>query len=537
MRPIGPAVRAIPRASVLAAAIAFLLACGGGGVDSPTGPGTPSTPTGPTVTASLGPDVPSQTVANVASFVTLGDSVAAHNGVTQRAMAVAVDSGSVPTLALNSAGDPLAAAFGTVNSAASLTPSSTALVLVRVLIPSAEIQVPDEQTLRLAITQRPEFAPLTDSVRATMSRGVTYASAPGVLAQASLVVKGILATLPPATPLPSSSRNVTRADLAPPTGAHATIAVGPPVFKHYPVTLKASGGIIGIITFANSSFSPFSVNVSPQPGTNDELDGETFCPLCLPPSFGTLPVKKGYPATSIAGGLFTATVALGTTQRQAIVTQFAVDLFVGILRVAAINAPEDQLKPALEAAITSVDIHVAVAQGSWSDAANTIAKSISTASLPALVRSIGAATVVGTTKAGATTFLRALALPLAYIDTGLWAAGRLAVYADAATYWNTAPETVPFCFAAGTMYNACAASVSVSLSSSTVTVRGTVQATAFVKDAAGDTLSGLPVQWSITSGPATVDQNGTVTATGAGTITVTGRVLGTSGIADLTAQL
>ncbi|MDQ2890554.1 MAG: hypothetical protein M3R65_08370, partial [Gemmatimonadota bacterium] len=237
------------------AVVASILACGGAASDSPTSPAnpsTPSTPTGPTVTVSLGIAIPSQAVANIAAFVTLGDSVGAAKGASQRAMSVLADSTSVPVFALNSVGDPIAAGFGVAGAPVSLTPTSTALVLVRVLIPVAATQVPDEQTLRQIITQQPAFAALVDSVSGAMSLGATYATAAGVLAQAKVVVQAVLAARAPV--IPGASQNVARVQIAPSRGARTTIAVGPPVFTHYPVTLTGPGAIIGVFTFVNASF-------------------------------------------------------------------------------------------------------------------------------------------------------------------------------------------------------------------------------------------------------------------------------------------
>ena len=522
------------------AMVAGLVACGGGASDSPTSPGNPSvpsTPTGPTVTVSLGVDVPSQAVANITAFVTLGDSVGATKGATkgasQRAMSVVADSTSVPVFALNSVGDPIAAGFGVAGAPVSLTPTSTALVLVRVLFPVAATQAPDEQTLRTTIAQQSTFGLLVDSVSGAMSRGVTYATAAGVLAEAEVVVQAVLAARSAA--IPAASQDVARAQIAPSRGARATIAVGPPIFTRYPVMLIGPSAAIGIITFSNPSFAPFSVDISPQSGTTEELPGETFCPLCNPAILGSAPPKKGYPGSNRAVGEFTATVAFGQVEQEAVATSFVVDVFTGILRAAAIDVSEDQLTSVLDTVAAAIDIQSAVGQATWPGAAGVLTKSIVTAGVPALVKNMSSIPGVGAAHAGATAFFRAAALPLAYVDSGLWADGHLPVYSDAAMYWSTSPEVIPFCFANLTMYNACATSVVVTLASDSVAVGGTVQASAVAITATGDTLTGLPVRWSITAGTATVAQSGLVTTTSAGSSSVTATFQQASGSATLEA--
>ena len=442
---------------------------------------------------------------------------------------MAVDSGTVPVIAIDANGNPLAAAFSGLNTSAVLTATSTAMVLVRVLIPSAELTLPDEQTLRLTITQRPEFSVLVDSVHSVMSRSASYATSPGVVAQAALVARAVIAALPAV----SASPGVAPAVLTP-RPQRGTIAVGPPVFAHYPITLSASGGNIGTITFANSSFVTFGIIVAPQPGSNDELPGKTFCSFCIPPSLGVSSTSKGYPAPGMLSGGSTATVSFGAAEQKATEIQFVLDVVSGLLRTASIVAPEDALKPLIGVTLTKVDFTGASAQGNWHDAAKVLLNGIiptlpdiGVALVPQLPRFAG--------RAGAFSLLRALALPLQVFDNTSWVTRRLQFYSDVATYWGSPPETVPFCITSGTLYNACAASVTVTLSTTSATVGETVQATAIVKDAAGNVITGLPVTWSISSGSATVNQNGVVTVTGAGAITVQAISRGILGSAVLAA--
>lgn len=506
------------------------LACGGGtGGDLATSPSAPQPPSGPTVTVSIGADVSPAVAANIVAFVSTGDSVSAPKGIVPRALGLAVDTGTVPVVAIDGNGNPLAAAFSGLNTSTTLTASSTALVLVRVLIPSAELTLPGEQTLRLTITQQLEFSALVDSVRAVMSRAASYATSPGVVAQAALVARAVIIALPSA----SASHGVAAAVL-PPRRQRGTITVGPPLFTHYPVKLSASGGNIGTITFANSSFVTFGLNVVPQPGSSDELPGRTFCIFCIPPSLGLLPGTKGYPAPGTLSGVSTATVSFGPHEQQATEFQFVLDIASGLLRTASVVAPQDALNSLIGVAETKINFTAAAAQGSWNDAAKVLLSG-TVAALP----DIGVALLTQLPRlagrAGTFTLLRALALPLQVFDNTTWAAGPLQFYSDAMTYWKAPPETVPFCILSGTLYNACAASVTVTLSSASVTVGQSVQATDVVKDGAGNTLFGLSVHWFIMSGPATVDQNGLVTAIGAGSVTVQAFVAGIAGSANLSA--
>src|SRR5207248_4994386 len=80
------------------------------------------------------------------------------------------------------------------------------------------------------------------------------------------------------------------------------------------------------------------------------------------------------------------------------------------------------------------------------------------------------------------------------------------------------------------------ATVTVSLASSSVTVGGTDQATAILKDASGSTLSGRTVTWSSgTNSVATVNSStGLVTGVAAGTAAITATSEGKSGSATIT---
>ncbi|HEY5086652.1 MAG TPA: hypothetical protein VII66_04750, partial [Gemmatimonadaceae bacterium] len=199
--------RSLRGTMVIGVALVVAFAGCGGGSDSTTSPqtpGEPSTPstlrapTGPTVTVALGSDVAAATVTKVTSYVTLGDSIGAVAGVPGRAFGVAADTGSVPVIALDASGDPLAAAFAPLNSATVLDATSTALVLTRVLIPSGELELPNEAMLRQTIAQRPEFAALVDTVHAAMSRGTSYATSASAVAEASIVAAAVIRTISPA---------------------------------------------------------------------------------------------------------------------------------------------------------------------------------------------------------------------------------------------------------------------------------------------------------------------------------------------------
>lgn len=467
------------------------LACGGGTGDNlATSPTAPTSPSGPTITVAVGADVSPAVVANIVAFVSTGDSVGAPKGIAPRALGVAIDTGTVPVVAIDGNGNPLAAAFSGLNTSTTLTASSTALVLVRVLIPSAELALPDEQRLRLIITQRPEFSALVDSVHSVMSRGASYATSPAAVAQAALVTRAVINALPAASTL----QGIAAAVLSP-RRQSGTIAVGPPVFTHYPIRLSASGGNIGTITFANSGFVTFGLTVAPQPGTSDELPGRTFCVFCVSRSLGILPGTKGYPAPGALSGVSAATVSFGPREQQAAESQFILDIVSGLLRTASVVVPQDTLNSLIGTAETKINFTAAAAQGTWNDAAKVLLSGtvaalpdIGVALLPHLPRFAG--------RAGTFSFLRALALPLQVFDNTTWVAGPLQFYSDATTYWRAPPETVPFCILSGTLYNACAASVTVALSSASATVGQTVQVTGVVKDGAGNTLTGLAMHGS-----------------------------------------
>ncbi|NUQ11192.1 MAG: Ig-like domain-containing protein, partial [Gemmatimonadaceae bacterium] len=78
------------------------------------------------------------------------------------------------------------------------------------------------------------------------------------------------------------------------------------------------------------------------------------------------------------------------------------------------------------------------------------------------------------------------------------------------------------------------ASVTVTLSSSSILVAGTTQATAVARDAQGNTITGRPVTWSGGGSLASVSGAGLVTGLAAGTATVTATIDGKSGSATLT---
>lgn len=79
------------------------------------------------------------------------------------------------------------------------------------------------------------------------------------------------------------------------------------------------------------------------------------------------------------------------------------------------------------------------------------------------------------------------------------------------------------------------ASVTVTPTPDTVTLGGTVQLTATLKDSAGNTLTGRAVTWaSLNSGIATVSATGLVTSVGVGTAGITATSGGKSGFAEVT---
>ncbi|HEY5086610.1 MAG TPA: hypothetical protein VII66_04540, partial [Gemmatimonadaceae bacterium] len=298
---------------------------------------------------------------------------------------------------------------------------------------------------------------------------------------------------------------------------------------------SATGGEIGLMMFANASSASFALKVTPQPGTDDSIPAERFCPLCLPPAVTPVAPKTGYPAPGTTAGDLTATASFGQTQRQAAAAQFVLDIAAGIFRISGWVVSEDSLKSVISAAAPRIDVAAAAAQGAWHDAAATLLNqvvpalpNIGTSLLPKFPRFAG--------RAGLSALLRVTALPLASFDNSGWASGKLATYSDAAAYWNAQPETVLFCLTHGTLYNACATTVTVTLSSSAVTPGATVQATATATDAAADTLTGLPVTWVVIAGPASVDQNGLVTTTGVGTVTIDATIQKTLGTVNLTVQ-
>ena len=86
-----------------------------------------------------------------------------------------------------------------------------------------------------------------------------------------------------------------------------------------------------------------------------------------------------------------------------------------------------------------------------------------------------------------------------------------------------------------TVSNTPVASVAVSPATASLTVGQTVQLTATTKDANGNILSGRPVTWSTSNGSAaTVNATGLVTATGAGSATITATSEGQSGTSGIT---
>src|SRR5207248_2038671 len=88
--------------------------------------------------------------------------------------------------------------------------------------------------------------------------------------------------------------------------------------------------------------------------------------------------------------------------------------------------------------------------------------------------------------------------------------------------------------AAITVTNAPVWSVTVSLASPSVTVGGTDQGTAIVRDASGNILTGRTVNWSTSSSSiASVSSSGLVTGAAAGTATITATSEGQSGASSV----
>ncbi len=78
------------------------------------------------------------------------------------------------------------------------------------------------------------------------------------------------------------------------------------------------------------------------------------------------------------------------------------------------------------------------------------------------------------------------------------------------------------------------ASVTLSLSASSILIGGSAQASAIAKDAQGNTITGRPVTWSVGSSLASISSSGLVTGLVAGVVPVTARIDGISNSANLT---
>jgi hypothetical protein len=471
-------------------------------------------------TVQFAPSVDATIRASIVAFVGVGDSISAAGPGKIATGNIALS----PVVALNAAGDALLAGVVAPNGTTALDASSTAQMLVRLLLPIRLLEALPIATLNQAISTNADFAALSDSITVIARRGQSFAlSAPAIAMGGRIATAVATALQPPRDPV---------ADVAPPAAAAGESVAS---FSRYNVVVINGAGPAspfpdgGTVTFRNASFVPFSVKSSTET-RRAIVTGSGLCALCWPPGYtpgdGTVRVS--------ADGLFTLTVQI---DKELVIGQLVIDFANTLMTAIGIKFPND--------AKTVTEVYAEVNKsGVLTDlfagkqpysAVVSAATNAAISSAPALFdialdRGLVRRNIFsGVTKMLLSVLVRAdqfVALLKAPITT-----------AEAVRYWDAEPEVTNACFEKFKLYGGCADSVSILTRGAEVgTIGGSINLLANVYDDKRRLMVGRTPDWfSSSTGIATITQatgllktldNGAVIATArAGTRQDTATVL------------
>lgn len=443
-------------------------------------------------TVQFAPSVDATIRASIVAFVGVGDSINASG------LGGKIATGNIalsPVVALNAAGDALLAGVVAPNGTTSLDASSTAQMLVRLLLPIRVLEALPTAALNQTIATHADFAALSDSVTVIARRGQSFALSAPAIAMGGRIATAVAAALqPPRDPVPEVA----------PLAAAAGESVAS--FNRYNVVVINGAGPAspfpdgGTVTFRNASFVPFSVKSSTET-RRAIVTGSGLCALCWPPGFtpgdGTVRVS--------ADGLFTLTVQI---DKELVIGQLVIDFANTLMTTIGIKFPNDaKTVTEVNAAANKSGILTDLFAGKQPySAVVSAATNAAISSAPALFdialdRGLVRRNIFsGVTKMLLSVLVRAdqfVALLKAPITT-----------AEAVQYWDAEPEVTNACFEKFKLYGGCADSVSIITRGAEVgTIGGSINLLANVYDDKRRLMVGRTPDWfSSSTGIATITQ-------------------------------
>lgn len=381
----------------------------------------------------FGPSVSTSATNSVASIISAAGEVPADK--SGGSVPVTVNSTDSVVFALNADGDALLAGFAPPGGKVMLDYESTALVLVRTFLLPTLFSLPDESVLRAQISSQPGFTGLVTALESNGLAGLPYSLSTTIAQQASDIADSIASSLP----LQNTPAKIQ-------TSNNVLAAATNVKFTNYPlITVSSSfaGPLFTTLTFYSDMFTAVGFSITPTQTTVDSLNGKSFCPTCLPPTVGFLPIATDI--TNVMDGQVSATVDLGTKQKKDLAISFAFDLLSGILRFAAVQIPDAAVKSGITTLQTVLKLDAAALQGSLSSALSAIANALWENRLQCFA--VFAQYVDGPV---ANRLFKVILNPIIIAKNASWAADKLLRYSDVATVWNAGPDTLTLCVTQGT---------------------------------------------------------------------------------------
>jgi len=499
------------RAHSLLVLLALLAAAACGG-DKAVGPGTPRpqpADTDPT-TLILGSSVSAAARANIHAVLSARDSTDLRSGGT---VYLPKGASKAAVIAVNGEGQALLAGLAKPRATDTLDATSTALVLLKELLPPTLLILPPDSTLEAQIRANQGFPALEKTIQSLADAGQSYTTSDIAVAEAETIIESLMATLGTA---PNAQTAMVRQSTL--SDARNTIR-----FTKVPIDLAATGTAV---QFTNHAAVGFAVSVSGTVRESISLPAVEWCLLCVPPSFGT---PKSVSIGGLADGQYTATADMGKDQENAVIVQIPADLVLATLRLAGFSI-ESQVESQMVGLVASkLDFQnaFAMSHGDPTEMLKALANQM-VAALPDLVTAL----VANIPKLSATSatilILKNLAGPLTKLDFAVWAGGRAAIYTDLVRYFGISDQT-SFCLDSGALYPECVARVTVTPDAPTIGLGKTATLTALVSGTDGQPITDRTLSWS-TNDPSVA----TVVGQTATTALVTGR---SQGVATITVSV